>query len=75
MSVFSGRSFAISSNAVCARSALRVDEIHDRALVLTEYPRVWIGNEIADRRGVPVIPARQTVLIVQALLHYGPLAF
>jgi len=53
----------------------RIDEIHDRALVLTEDCRMWISNEVADRCGVPVISTRQPVLIIQALLDYGPLAF
>src|SRR6185436_9334796 len=53
---------------------LRVDEVHDLALVLAEDCRMRIGDEITNRGGVPVISTCEAVSIVQALLYYGPFA-
>ena len=51
-----------------------VHEIHDRALVLTDYAGVRFGDEVAHRRGVPVVAASHAAPIVQSLLYHGPLA-
>ena len=51
-----------------------VHEIHDRALVLADYAGVWFGDEVAHRRGVPVVAASHPAPIVQSLLYHGPLA-
>src|SRR5215204_749370 len=64
----------VAQCTLCA-IGLCVDEVHDRALVLTEDGAVWISDEVANRCGVPVVPAREAVSIVQTLLHYGPLTF
>src|SRR5882724_9076436 len=41
-----------------------VHEIHDRALVLADYAGVWFGDEVAHRRGVPVVAASHPAPIV-----------
>ena len=52
---------------------LRINEIHDRSLVLTDYSGVRIIDEIFHRRGMPMIPAGHSAAIIQALLNYCPL--
>src|SRR5215470_1942010 len=51
-----------------------INQIHDRALVLSDYSGVRLGDEVAHRRRVPVIAASQAAMIVQSLLDNSPLA-
>src|SRR5690349_4374107 len=62
----------IEQRALCSLG-LSVNEVHDRALVLADDSRVWLGDEIAHRGRVPVITPRHAALIVQSLLDHGPL--
>src|SRR5437773_2082373 len=55
-----------------SRPGLNVHQISDRALMLSDYGRMRLGNKIFYRRRVPMIPARHATAIVQALLHHGP---
>src|ERR671924_2145728 len=52
----------------------RIDEIHDHALIFADYSGMRFDDEIAYRRGVPVVTARHSAPVVQTLLHDGPLA-
>src|SRR5437660_10831267 len=56
------------------RLGLGINQIHDRALILANYSGVRFGNKVANRRRVPVIPPGHSAVIVQSLLHDGPLA-
>src|SRR6266850_4175616 len=53
---------------------MRIDQIHDRALVLSDYSGVGFGNKVSNRRRVPVITPGHATSIIQTLLHDGPLA-
>ncbi len=44
------------------------------ASCLADYAGVWFGDEVAHRRGVPVVAASHAAPIVQSLLYHGPLA-
>src|SRR5262249_28344779 len=51
-----------------------INEIHDRALVLSDYSGVRLGDEVAHRRRVPMVAASQAAMIIQSLLNNSPLA-
>src|SRR5438477_8075525 len=51
-----------------------VHEVHDRTLVAPDDCSVRIRREIANRCGVPMIPASKPALAIHSLLHDGPLA-
>src|SRR6188474_1585814 len=55
-------------------SSLCVHKVHNRTLVLTEDARVRLGDKIADRCRVPVVPSGHPALVIQTLLDNGPLA-
>ena len=56
------------------RGRFGVHEIHNRALVLADDSRVRLVHKIFHGRRMPVITARHSAAIVQALLYDGPLA-
>src|SRR5690242_9798988 len=62
----------LEQRALCA-SSLRIDKVHDRALMLADDSRVRLGDEVTHRWRVPVITPGHAALIVQSLLDHGPL--
>src|SRR5437762_4468678 len=50
-----------------------VNQIHDRSLALTDYSGVGCGNKVTDGRRMPMIPPGHSAVIIQTLLHNGPL--
>src|SRR6185503_5359441 len=54
------------------RPRLAIDEVHDRAGVLTDDRGVWFRCEIKHRRRVPVIAPRQPAGLVHPLLYDRP---
>jgi hypothetical protein len=74
LSVVSGFSRGDVEQRGLRRPCLRVHQIHNHALILANNSGVRFGHKIAHRHRVPVIPASHSALIVQPLLHDGPLA-
>src|SRR4051794_5489106 len=56
------------------RFRLMVDQVQNGSLTFAGDSRVWLGDEISNACGVPVISPRQAGIVIQALLHNGPFA-
>lgn len=59
---------------VLSRFCPVVRKVENRSFVLTCDSGVWLGHEVADICGVPVIATRFAGCVVQTLLHHSPFA-